>query len=290
MEPNEKESESPPQCPERSLSERLNTWVQTFGIIVGSIIVFIWGVFSFGYEKFWLPRSAPVNVTLNLSLKKGGIADNQQNMNQKPLVAIEMKVTAKNPSSRTVHLLPSAFIVWGHNVARRDIDMDNFIKEICKISISSLKTCNYNGFHFTRVKSSMIAIGRLLEDEFLRPNELVENCFTFFLPQGGYDMLQANIVIPCAKDKSGLNLNWVYNKDRDCLDDEISYQPKPIFWLFRRNAKEYKLKKDKVGGYSQEDYDLLNYLEYQEAKSMSMISLWEEPKIDASKPIKTKLD
>ncbi len=268
---------------EKTFSEKLNTWVQTFGIIIGSIVVFIWGVYSFVYKEIIVPKSAPVNVTLNLALKKSGIGGIKESKQQKPFVAIEMRVTAKNPSSREVHLLPSAFIVWGFKIAESYLEHGDFLNEISEKPIPSGRY--YSGMHFELIKPSVVAIGNLLTDTSLKPDELVGTSFTFYVPQGEYDMLQANIVIPCAKEKSGLRLEWIYNKNEGALKKKMFYKPGPILWLFRRNANEHELEKDKKG-----KYIIDNWFEYDSYGSMSIISLWEEPKTDGSKSIETKVD
>src|SRR5438093_325085 len=88
----------------RSFGESLNTWVQAIGIIIAAC----WGVYTFGYKEIMVPKSAPVNITLNLQLKKIGGAPAKGD-----LVAVEMRASATNPSSRDIHLLPNAWIAYG---------------------------------------------------------------------------------------------------------------------------------------------------------------------------------
>ena len=52
--------------------EKFNTLVQTLGIIIASIIASLFTVYAFYYEKVLLPKSAPINISTELSLKRSG--------------------------------------------------------------------------------------------------------------------------------------------------------------------------------------------------------------------------
>ena len=98
---------------ERSIAKELNTWVQTIVII----IAFIWGAYTFIYKEIVLPKAAPVNVTVDLLLKKIGPPNSPlQKGENGALIAIEMDVSAANPSSRSVNLFPSVWFAHGYKV------------------------------------------------------------------------------------------------------------------------------------------------------------------------------
>jgi hypothetical protein len=95
---------------QRFLPQNLNTWVQTIGIIGAAI----WGIYAFHQQYYVIPSSAPVNITLDLQLKRSGVVKlGGKNSGNNQLLTIEMKVSATNPSSRTVYLLQSAWYVYG---------------------------------------------------------------------------------------------------------------------------------------------------------------------------------
>ena len=95
---------------ERTIGQEVNTWVQTFGILVAAA----WGVYTFIYKEIVLPKSAPVNISVNLELKTIGPSNPQETEAKKQLIAVEMKVSATNPSPREVYLLPSIWFAYGY--------------------------------------------------------------------------------------------------------------------------------------------------------------------------------
>src|SRR5256885_1464223 len=101
----------------RDFGEILNTWVQTIGICIAAI----WGVYTFVFKEILVPKSAPVNVTINLQLKKIGTGPTNGN-----LTAVEMKISATNPSSRKVYLLPSVWVAHGIRIKAVERDDAGF--------------------------------------------------------------------------------------------------------------------------------------------------------------------
>lgn len=97
---------------ERTLGQTLNTWVQTIGIVCAGAWALL---YTFGYKDIFVPKSAPVNISLNLSLKKVGPKASSTDS----LTAVEMKIAATNPSSRPVYLLRSAWVAIGCTIRPR---------------------------------------------------------------------------------------------------------------------------------------------------------------------------
>src|SRR5713226_5577170 len=95
----------------RSLGQEINSWVQTIGIVIAAT----WGAWTFVYKEIVVPKSAPVNVTVDLELKK--IGANQPGATKAKLIPVELRVSAKNPSSREIYLLPSVWMASGVKVA-----------------------------------------------------------------------------------------------------------------------------------------------------------------------------
>jgi len=204
-----------PDSKEKSFSEKFNTWIQTIGIIIGSIIISFWGVYTFYYEKVWLPQSAPVNISINFTLKKAGMNYINDDRRRTKLIAIEMKVSATNPSSRQIYLFPSAFIVHGCKVRSSSLKNSDFFKGICDISICSDSNI-YEIRHSDISGSSVVAIGNLIDDKELRPGELVTKTFIFHIPLREYDVLKAYAAIPISKkntDANKINLTWTFDKN-----------------------------------------------------------------------------
>jgi hypothetical protein len=91
------------------------SWGPTIGIVVSSLVGIGGLVFGF-YKDVIAPKSAPINISVNLQLKKIGPGKSDASDIAKRFIAIEMRVSATNPSTRQVFLLPSAWIAHGLNI------------------------------------------------------------------------------------------------------------------------------------------------------------------------------
>jgi hypothetical protein len=69
---------------ERTIGETINTWMQIAGILLAGA----WGVYTFFEKEVFIPKSAPVNISINLQLKKVGTGS----ASQASLAAVEMNV------------------------------------------------------------------------------------------------------------------------------------------------------------------------------------------------------
>jgi hypothetical protein len=209
-----------PNAQEKSFGEKFNIWVQTIGIIIGSIVVFLWGVTTFVYEKIWVPKSAPVNVSLDIALKKTGICEIKENKNQAPLAAIELKITAKNPSTRAVPFLPSSFFVFGYKIAGTDGNDEDFSKrsdEVLKDFYSGTISRRHSMIKTVKV----VAVGDLFIDSGLKPAEVVSTSRVFHIPSGEYDMLEAVAFIPSCKERSIVELTRKFDQERGIIQGLI---------------------------------------------------------------------
>ena len=231
---------------ERGLDEKVNNWVQTAGIIAAAI----WAIlYTFVYKEYWFPKSVPVNVSINLKLQKTGNVI-QGTKYKNGLAAIEMNVSANNPSSQITFLLPSVFIVYGYKI----IDSDPSLKD--DITVLS-KDSTYNMKHCALSNRAIVAVGKLLDNTELKPNELVARTYVFYVPVGEYGLIEAHAYIPNGKEISGIKLKW-------SPDDDFGLVPT----LFRIGADgtAEAMKRDYFDGYAEGPGKL------QTAHSMSMMS------------------
>jgi len=240
---------------ERSFGEKVNTWVQTFGIILAAA----WAAYTFVYKEILVPKSAPANITLNLELKKSHTNNIKDNKHKKPLVAIEMKISAKNQSSRTIYLLHNAFIVWGHKVNVSDAKYDEFLDRLSTITIRSYSSILMER-HSNLGPPSVVAFGDLLCDNALKSGEMVTRSLIFHIPPREYDMLEVHAYIPSVKELSGVEVEWKFNKKDGMF---------PIVFRKSADGKREEIKGDSSGRYAFEEH-----IEFQQVQAMSMISLW----------------
>lgn len=203
----------------RSVSQEINTWVQTTGIIVAAI----WGIYTFGYKEILVPQSAPVNISMNLQLQKVAISNKKENK----LIAVEMKVSATNPSSRVVKLLPSVWFAYGKEVVPVS-ENTSFSKKL----FTTLNTRN-EGFiqkHAESKFASVVAAGNLFQDDFLQPKETRARTIIFHIPKNKYDVLEVQAIMPSAENTKPIYLQWTFN-------DEVNA---PIYNIYRVDEKGVK--------------------------------------------------
>jgi hypothetical protein len=237
--------------PERTFAQELNTWVQTIGIIIAAL----WGAYTFIYKEVMLPRSAPVNITVDLQLKKIGTATSQAQDEKTPLIPVEMRISATNPSPREVYLLPTAWIAYGAkvNISRGS---GAFATQAASVLNSS------NGFyvekHAASVGSSVVAIGSLLKDSVLKPHETATRTIVFHVPPGIYDLLDVQAIIPTLAKKGGAALEWKFDKDNGLV---------PVVYRVGASGERKEMEKTRDGEYSD------THLELQSATSMAILSL-----------------
>lgn len=235
---------------ERTFSEEVNTWAQIGAIIAAAS----WAIYTFVYKEITIPKSAPINVSLNLKLQKIGTGDMKDKKNEKSLTGVEMNVAAKNPSSLKIHLLPSVFIVYGRKITVKDNDLSDYNTKINSES-------DLHWFKHLEIDQpsldSIVAIGNLLKDIELKPGEAVKRTLIFYVPVGEYDLLEAHAFIPNGKDIRGIELEWNYTTYQGLVPT-----------IFRNDGKREPLIRDKHGGYEAGPGEL------QQAYTMSMISLW----------------
>lgn len=186
---------------ERTFAEKLSTWVQIMGILVASG----WGVYTFIYKEISLPRSAPINVSVKLDLRRIGTTIAYTSDQHAPITDVEMQISMTNPSSRKVDLLPSVWIAFGYRFAPTDTS-DVYFNTRASAALNMPLGFIERGF--TRTSNTVLSTGRLFTDTFLKPNESVTRTHILHIPANTYDVLEVGCFIPSASDASHLDVEW----------------------------------------------------------------------------------
>lgn len=231
---------------ERTFAKTLNTWVQTIAIIVAAV----WGGYTFVYKEIILPKAAPINVTVNLQLKKASNGDLKY-----PLVAIEMHVSATNPSSRKVYLLPNAFFVSGIKLDPDGEMPDSFNKRVA--ALISAQEGQSMMRHAKLGLPTIVAAGSLFPDRWLSPGETISCTIIFYVSRKEYALIDAKTLVPSVEVKSGIELQWAIDEKTNEVVPTM-YRVDPSGKREPMNEKEA----DEQTGYQQAVYD-------------SQFSLWE---------------
>lgn len=187
--------------------------IKIWGPPAGVIIAALWAVYNFYFKEIWVPQSAPVNITVDLQLKKLGASATKGKNDEKRLLAVELKVTASNPSSREIVLLPSAWVAYGYKVVPIN-KRPNFNDQAnAYLSYSQIRRDKFLVRHAFVPPSSVVAVGSLFSDEYLRPHETVTRTLIFHVPPTEYDMLDTIVSIPSATRRSEATLEWMLEED-----------------------------------------------------------------------------
>jgi hypothetical protein len=238
---------------QQSFGRVINTWMQVIGIFAAAT----WGVYTFVHKEILIPRSAPVNITMDLQLKEAGTRSQNGSYTMDDLIAVEMVVSAENPSSREVYLLPSAWAAYGYRVA---VANEYSIPENGAIIASDTSRNSYLEIHSERASGSMVATGGLFSDEFLKPGERIERTIMFHVPTDGYDLLEVETHMPTAARAGAVELEWRLNQEQIL---------EPIMYRIGANGERKPMETDENGYYSDPS------LELQQAHSQSQLSLWQ---------------
>jgi hypothetical protein len=226
--------------------------VQTTAIVLAGV----WALYTFVYKEILLPKSAPVNVSIDLQLKKIESTDQQSNQ----LVCVEMAVKAVNPSSRVAHLLPSVWFAHGCKIGKLDSDDGQFRDNLSTALGGSSKHSSLLYFqqkHFSRSNWTFVGGGGLFEKRVLKPSEAISFTLILSLPLLAYDVLRVEAHIPTVGDADGIEGVWSIDKDGPRLDvNRVGKDNKPI--LIEIDAK---------GSYP-------SRLNFDEAHTISEISLF----------------
>lgn len=242
---------------ERSFGERVNTWVQTAGIVMAAC----WGIYTFYITQYKAPKSAPINITLNLQLRKIGVGGPKND-----LVAVEMKVSATNPSSRQIQLLPDAWIASAESVVPIADIGTNFDDAI----IARLKTDDLSGLqrHGNTESISVIAVGHMFSDSTLKPSETITGTRIIYLPKDQYSELDVNLVMPSGENTDGVQLEWTYDKNNNSLIPNI-------YHLDKNGVRTTPYEKDKNGNFTLDVQREFKRREFSMSSSHLAISLWQ---------------
>jgi len=239
--------------PKLSFTELFNKWIQSIGIIVAAI----WGAYTFIYKEIILPKAAPDNITINLQLKRLGAAKHKTS-----LVPVEMRISATNPSSQRVYLLPNKWMVWGYKTApRNDDSLDAFY---ARAADSMNKRLPQVAERYARYgEGGIVAGGGIFPDNQLNPGETLTRTIIFYVPLDQYDSIFAQTVISSFAAPSGLALEWKFDNKSQSIQSTL--------YVIESNQRRLA-KKDENGEITD---PIAKKLGFEVATSSTELSLWE---------------
>ena len=167
-------------------SEPVRAWLQTLTIVAGGLF----GIWQFWLKEIVWPGTAPINLTTEVNIKEAGFGGSGSE--GKDLEAIELVITARNPSNRKVYLLPNYWVALGVTIKSRP-QSEDWLKGAPDLMN---KNQFLGGRHYELSKSTMVAMGSAFMDELSNPNKSLSRSFVFYVPRGVYDMLEVDAFLP----------------------------------------------------------------------------------------------
>ncbi len=234
-------------------TELFSKWVQSIGIIIAAI----WGVYTFIYKEIELPQQAPINISFNLELKKAGAGKPKTS-----LIPVEIHVSAKNPSSRTIYLLPSYWIAWGYKTGPKD-NMDSGAFNERLAALMNAQEGQDSERHSVSSARSIVAGGSLFSDDSLSPNETLTRTIMFYAPRDKYDSVLAQVNMPSFEAQEGLEMQWKVNEDGSV---------EGTLYVINKDGTRTPAKKDEKGRLADQK---VTQMEYQLSTTDAEISLWQ---------------
>jgi hypothetical protein len=181
-----------------------------------------------GLWQFWLkeikwPAQAPVNLTAELSIKDAGsgampgkAADSDDG-----LQAIELEVTARNPSTRPIYLLNNIWVAYGIKIDSGKLKwMDGM-----EVQLNGDHRI-IGGKHYSTTPPVPVAVGNVFTDTGLQPNEKIVRSFVFYVPRNEYDYVEVNVGLPTTTaDRPGQAGKPIAEVKYALRPDRSSYRP-----------------------------------------------------------------
>jgi hypothetical protein len=253
--------------PSRSKSDGIRLWVSAVAI---PIVLAVAGTWQFYLKEVWLPATA-INLTAEVSVQEAGLRAATV-AEAKNLEAIELVITARNPSSNTIFLCANLWEAWGVTISAPTQDSEKSKDWLDGVSELVNKRDSFVvGKHYKGDRQTLVSAGSVFQDRNLHANEKVSATFVFYVPQGLYDFIEINVSLPVTSTESparsgepALGVEYALSPDR-------SYFPIVSVYRVTSNGTHKPLPLDADGALSQSD---TKYYGWQSAGARVQLSLW----------------
>jgi uncharacterized membrane protein YeaQ/YmgE (transglycosylase-associated protein family) len=228
--------------------KELREWLQ-------AIAIFLFGfaaIYQFWYKEVSTPQKSPVNVTTGVAINEAGSRD--ISASGKSLEAIEVTVSATNPSSRNVYLLRNCWTAHAHQVQIHNDSEDWFF--LANTELESPRKKNSIMTHYEVMSDVLVGAGYVFEQEILRPGESISRSFVFYLPRGAYDLLDVDVGLPTTPIQGSATAFWRFDHKDNNLKPKITI----------KDARDNTI--------SQEEAEYNPGIQLQYALTTRQISLW----------------
>jgi hypothetical protein len=165
------------------------------------------GFYQFVFREMLLPAAAPINLSTEVTVREAGFRSARGSERNEQYEAIELTVTAKNPSSRDIYLLANCWYVQGLTNTLKNRSVETFASAVTD-RINKRQTVD-EGAHYEIRKVSLVAAGgAFIQDQILHPSESVSASFVFYVPQDVYDVLYVHVKLPTTAVANSAEVEW----------------------------------------------------------------------------------
>lgn len=187
----------------KTKSERINVWLQNIAIVIAGV----WAVTVFFTKEYYIPSNSPTEITAGIKLE--AVANTSSGMvgDDRGRIPINVTVTATNPSTRTLYLLPCVWLATGSRFDKRSAEISDFHHRINK-TLDSINE-NYVQRFYKDTKRQYIAAGRLFAvDTIIDPKETLKRTFVLLIPKQKYDYIELHAFFPNSTKKDNAVVKW----------------------------------------------------------------------------------
>jgi len=217
----------PPPEPRRSLPRqlRLPPWLATGDVhewskTVALVVAALWGVYTFIWKDILVPSWAPASLVIEVKPRQEAFETKTGSGSTGPL-RVRLRVTATNPSSRTLYLLPSVW--WATAMQRTETGPDRPFETAANAVLRDLPVLQAERGQ-ELVSTGVVATGRLFSDDQILPGETVSRDLSIPLPKNDAPLV-LQWLLPALTRKplndsgasqlfAGQRLGWAYSENR----------------------------------------------------------------------------
>lgn len=237
---------------EGGVARAVNFWVQTVAIIFAGL----WGAYTFIYLEITKPAAAPINLSAQVHVREAGARPVAEGSRGGALLAIELDITASNPSTRTVHILSNYWRATGMRVGERDASIDWI--EFANQQVEA-RAPNLLGHQYVVNGAQMVAFGSVMPDTSLKPGESVSLTYVFYVREGEFDLIDVETVVPTASTEGSVEVTWTVVPDGSVT---------PTVYRLEGDERRQLSEEEVTQAYRDTDLSL------QSATSRRQLSLW----------------
>jgi len=194
-------------------ASEIRDWLQALIVVAGVA----GGFYQFVFREMLLPAAAPINLSTEVTVREAGFRSSRGAERNEQYGAIELTITAKNPSSRDIYLLANCWYVQGLTNTLKNRSVEAFTSTVTD-RINKRQTVDEGAYYEIKKVSLVAAGGAFIQDQILHPSESVSASFVFYVPQDVYDALYVHVELPTTAVANSAEVEWKVTAADGCVE------------------------------------------------------------------------